>query len=248
MRLSSHSAVEISSNLAVRRALVSLAFMMVAAALAWWLTPTKRIAAEHPIHLESMVPEAFGSWRVDSAAYGGVVNPQQSALLDRLYSQILTRTYVSSKTGERVMLSIAYGEDQRDGMQMHYPEVCYPAQGFEVQSNRVDRLKTALGDLLVRRLETRLGRQRDEAVTYWTIVGDQALLGGMQKKLVEMRYGLRGEIVDGLLFRISTIDHDSQRAFSTQDDFVAQLIDHLPSDARRRLTGLGAPTLDQGGA
>ena len=29
---------------------------------------------------------------------------------------------------------MAYGDDQRGGLQAHRPEVCYPAQGFKVTS------------------------------------------------------------------------------------------------------------------
>ena len=28
------------------------------------------------------------------------------------------------------MLSIAYGKNQSDALQLHKPEICYPAQGF----------------------------------------------------------------------------------------------------------------------
>ena len=58
------------------------------------------------------------------------------------------------------MLSIAYGEDQRDSMQLHYPR-CYPAQGFD-SINRKDLLTTQFGVLPIRRLETVLGAQRYE--------------------------------------------------------------------------------------
>lgn len=47
-----------------------------------------------------------------------VVNPQTQELLDKLYSQILTRTYVNAK-GYRIMLSLAYGSDQRGALQAH---------------------------------------------------------------------------------------------------------------------------------
>ena len=50
----------------------------------------------------------------------------------------------STLRGRQIMLSIAYGEDQRDGMKLHYPEVCYPAQGFQSRSFqiRADQLST----------------------------------------------------------------------------------------------------------
>ena len=220
-----------------RRAIIASLIMALAAALAWFLTPTHRLADENPIQLETMIPTAFGDWVVDRNAYGGVVNPQQTDLINRLYSQTLSRTYINSKTGARIMLSIAYGEDQRDSMQVHYPEVCYPAQGFEVRSKRVGELVSASGSIPVRRLETALNNSRFEPVTYWTMLGDQAQLGGIKKKFAEMRFGLRGLIVDGLLFRVSSINRDSDSAFRSQEVFVGDLLANLPAATRHRLTG-----------
>ena len=220
-----------------RRAIVAALIMALAAALAWFLTPTHRLADENPIQLETMIPMAFGDWVVDRNAHGGVVNPQQTDLINRLYSQTLSRTYINSKTGARIMLSIAYGEDQRDSMQVHYPEVCYPAQGFEVRSKRVGELVSASGSIPVRRLETALNNSRFEPVTYWTMLGDQAQLGGIKKKFAEMRFGLRGLIVDGLLFRVSSINRDSDSAFRSQEVFVGDLLANIPAATRHRLTG-----------
>lgn len=219
-------------------ALVAAVLMASAAAVATAMTPTKRIVDVLPkLDLEASIPERFGDWSMDKRATGGVVNPQQTELLNQLYSQILTRTYYNSQ-GYRIMLSIAYGEDQRDGNQLHYPEVCYPAQGFQVTSNRKGTLDTGLGVIPVRRLETHLSQNRFEPITYWTTIGSQALTSSATKKLAEMRYGLKGEIPDGLLFRISSIDRDTANAFEHQNAFVEQLVGQIPSEVRARITGL----------
>jgi EpsI family protein len=219
-------------------AMLAAVLMASAAAVATVMTPTQKIVDTLPkLDLESAIPESFGEWTLDKRAVGSVVNPQQTQLLDRLYSQILTRTYYNEK-GYRIMLSIAYGEDQRDGNQLHYPEVCYPAQGFQVNSNRKGVLPTALGDIPVRRLQTVLAGQRFEPVTYWTTVGSTALTGGTDKKLAEIRYGLQGTVPDGLLFRVSSIDKDSTKAFDIQSAFVEQLVGQIPAEARTRITGL----------
>ncbi|MGC4403580.1 exosortase-associated protein EpsI, B-type [Methyloversatilis sp. MC4-4] len=219
-------------------ALVAAALMASAATLATAMTPTKRIVDVLPkLDLEASIPERFGDWTLDKRAVGGVVNPQQTELLNQLYSQILTRTYYNAQ-GYRIMLSIAYGEDQRDGNQLHYPEVCYPAQGFQVTSNRKGTLDTDLGGIPVKRLETNLSQNRFEPITYWTTIGSQVLTGGATKKLAEMRYGLKGEIPDGLLFRISSIDRNSEAAFAVQQQFVNQLVTAIPADVRPRIAGL----------
>jgi EpsI family protein len=219
-------------------AVTAAVLMSSAAALAMVMTPTKKIVDELPkLELEAAIPKAFGEWKMDERSVGGVVNPQQTALLDKLYSQILNRTYYNPQ-GYRIMLSIAYGEDQRDGNQLHYPEVCYPAQGFQITSNRKGVLPTSVGQIPVRRLESNLSQQRYEPITYWTTVGTTALTGGTEKKLAEMRYGLKGAIPDGLLFRVSSIDQNSIQAFDIQQSFIKQLLPNVSNEIRPRIAGI----------
>jgi EpsI family protein len=91
----------------------------------------------------------------------------------------------------------------------------------------------------VKRLETQqLAIGRYEPVTYWTIVGDQQSLGGWDRKISEIRHGLRGEIVDGLLFRVSTLSRDAEQGFRVQDGFIRDLVHTLTPAARRQLVGL----------
>jgi EpsI family protein len=220
-----------------RRAALAALLMGGAAAAAWKLTPTRRMATLHgEINLEAQIPQRFGDWQVDTSAVGGVVNPQQEELLKQLYSQILSRTYVNAQ-GQRVMLSIAYGNDQRDGMQLHYPEVCYPAQGFRLLSNNKVDLSLAGVRIPARRLETVLANQRYEPVTYWTVIGETAVRGGSDKKLVEMQYGFKGLIPDGLLFRVSSIDRDTPAAFVLQDQFAEALLSGVTPAVLARIAG-----------
>ena len=109
------------------------ALMFIAAGASVALKPTALLADRlPPIDLEAQIPRAFGNWRVDDRMSVRVINPQAETLVNKLYSQVLTRTYVDSSTGERIMLSIAYGSNQSGSLQLHIPDVCYPAQGFEV--------------------------------------------------------------------------------------------------------------------
>lgn len=221
-----------------RRAFV-LAGLMGAASLAAVLArPRARIAdAGPPVVLAALVPKRFGTWRDEPQAVAQVVNPQTQALLDKLYSQILTRTYVNGR-GYRIMLSVAYGGDQREGLRAHKPEVCYPAQGFTLGHTEPVVLATPYGGIAARRMLAVLGN-RHEPVTYWHTIGNRAVDGSLEEKLAEMKFGLTGRIPDGLLFRISSIDPDEARAGRMQEDFVRQLLAAVPPADRLRLAGLG---------
>jgi EpsI family protein len=83
-----------------------------------------------------------------------------------------------------------------------------------------------------------MGTTRIEPVTYWIVIGREIALTGLEKRLAELRHSLRGEIVDGVLFRVSTIDANTQRAYEIQDNFVNNLLSSLKPDTRPRLAGL----------
>ena len=204
------------------------------------LRPSAKAADKgNAVSLETMVPKGFGEWSELPERGTQVVNPQTKELLDKLYSQLLTRTYVN-KQGYQIMLSMAYGDDQRGGLQAHRPEICYPAQGFKLGKVEDGPLATSYGNIEVRRLSTSLG-PRNEPVTYWLTVGDQIIKTKMEKRIAEIRLGLTGQIPDGLLFRISSIDNDTARAFAMQQKFTADMMGAVPAPTRKQLSGLGTP-------
>jgi len=212
--------------------------MISAAVLSNVMIPTIYLSERRPeINLEKVIPEQFGEWSEDKNIASVIVSPDRAALIEKIYTQTLSRIYVNN-SGERIMLSIAYGKDQRRGTDVHYPEVCYPAQGFHLSSIRRDVLTTAQGPINVNRLETNLSQRRYEPVTYWTIIGDQATLGGTDKRIKELTYGLKGEIADGLVFRVSSIDRDTAHAFQIQDSFVNSLVGALNPADKKWLAGL----------
>jgi EpsI family protein len=216
--------------------IILLMLMLVSASLGAMLKPTYRLA-EHrtPIDLEVMVPKQFGDWQVLLNGGGQVVNPQQKQMLDQIYSDILTRTYVN-QSGYRIMLSIAYGNNQSDALQLHRPESCYPAQGFVLRSKQNSHLTVDGKQISSVQLETNLGL-RFEPVTYWTVVGDYVTTFGFNKKVTEMRYAWNGEIPDGMLIRVSSIDRDTSNAFAIQREFAAQFVDAISMENRNRFVG-----------
>lgn len=221
-----------------RTALLIAGLMFAASIGAMVARPSmKAIEIGQVVALESLVPRQFGTWREDPQRYAQVVNPQTQQLLDKLYSDVLSRVYINDR-GYRIMLSVVYGSDQRGALQAHKPEVCYPAQGFVVQRNEAATLATRFGDIPVRRLKTAM-RTRHEPVTYWFTIGERAVQGKLQKRLVELSLGLTGRIPDGMLFRVSSIDPDEAQAFRLQDDFILQLLEAVAPAERKRLSGLG---------
>lgn len=214
--------------------------MLGAAGMALALKPTHKIADSGPkIDLETLIPKQFGDWKLDETIVPLIANPEQEAILNKIYSQTLSRTYVNSRD-ERVMLSIAYGGDQSDNMAVHKPEVCYPAQGFQILKNTTGTFSTGAGEIPVKRLIATQG-QRIEPITYWTTVGDTVAVNGLKWKLNQLKYGLTGQIPDGLLFRISSIQANDSAAYRMQDDFSRALLGALTPEGKKRIIGSPAP-------
>lgn len=211
--------------------------MFSAAGLALALKPTQKVADSGPkIDLETMVPKTFGNWSIDATVTPLIANPEQEALINKIYNQTLTRTYVDT-SGNRVMLSIAYGGDQTDNMAVHKPEVCYPAQGFQILKNpAVGSFSTGEGAIPVKRLVAGQG-SRIEPITYWTTVGDAVEVSGLKWKLQQLKYGLTGRIPDGLLFRVSSIQADETRAYAIQDEFTRAMLAAMQPAQRERIVG-----------
>lgn len=215
--------------------------MFAAAGMALALKPTTKVADSGlKIDLETLIPKTFGDWEMDTTITPLIANPEQEALIKKIYSQTLSRTYVNA-AGERVMLSIAYGGDQSDNMAVHKPEACYPAQGFQILKNpTISSFATQEGSIPVKRLVATLG-PRVEPITYWTTVGDTVAISGLKWKLQQVKYGLTGKIPDGLLFRVSSIQADETKAYQTQDAFTRDLLKVMSPSGRERIIGNPAP-------
>ena len=213
------------------------ATMAATSALTGALTPTQRVAAvRQGFRLDTMIPERFGTWRVDHSIAPLTPDETQKELIATLYDQTLARTYVND-AGQRVMLSIAYGGDQSKQLQLHLPEVCYVAQGFDLVDDRKAELATQYGSVPVKRLVARQNL-RNEPITYWVTIGDKAVMSGIGQKYQRFLYGLSGKIPDGMLVRVSTIEPDQAGAWRVQDRFVNAMLGAMSARDRARLLGV----------
>jgi len=213
-----------------------LLLMASASAGAVLLKPTRHLADQLPaLRLDAMVPAQIGPWRWAPELSTPTPPPQAGTLAARIYTQVLERTYVNDR-GYRLMLSIAYGPDQRDGSEVHNPEFCYTAQGFVVSAVGKSRVSGPDGEIVLTRLDTR-NASRAEPVSYWTTLGAYHVGDGAGRRLKQLRYGLQGLIPDGVVFRVSSLDGDRDRAFEAQREFVAALAGQIEPKARERLIG-----------
>jgi exosortase B len=201
------------------------------------LRPVHRSAdGKGAIVLAQQVPPEFGGWREDRSVLPLLPDPGLQATLDATYSQVLARTYIDDQR-RRVMLSIAYGNDQSaDATAVHRPEFCYRGQGFDVQVLGRSRLQLPDQSVTLQRLVGRLDR-RVEAISYWVTLDETATLPGLDRKLQQLRHGLHGVIADGMLVRVSTLGAADDAAFALQARFLVDLYQALPARLRGRYFG-----------
>ncbi len=223
---------------AQRRAFVLAACMGGASLAAWALTPT-RYWSDHvaKVKYATLFPPAFGDWVLAPEQLTMVINPQQQQTLDAIYDEIVNKVYIDRASGRRMMVSLAYGNNQSRATQVHKPEVCYPAQGFAIVNMAKVELDVGAGvPLPVMRVVTQMGR-RHEPLTYWIRAGDRVVRGAVEQNLARVSLGLRGYIPDGMLFRVSEINPDTTASFALQDRFLREFLAQLPPAARESLVG-----------
>lgn len=223
-------------NKSVVLSLVMGGMMLAAALCTKAVTPTVRLSDTRPqIILSSAIPTRFGDWQEDVSQVAAVVNPSTVAELNKIYAETLSRTYVNQQ-GERIMLSIAYGTDQRDNLSVHFPEGCYGGQGFAVGETSQISLPTRAGAIPASRMVATLNN-RIEPITYWVVVGDKAVPNSWEVKKTKLAYAVRGLIPDATLMRVSSIDNDTEAGFRLQQAFVDQLLQSMPLNLRAHFAG-----------
>ncbi|MEJ6006628.1 exosortase-associated protein EpsI, B-type [Paucibacter sp. AS339] len=220
-----------------RLSLSALALMASGSFAAYKMEPRVHVSDLLPkMDLETLFPNSFGDWQIDPSTPVILPSPDVQAALNAVYNQVLSRTYVN-RSGQRIMLSVAYGGDQSDGTKIHRPENCYPGQGFTILANQVDSIKVTARDLPVRRLIARMN-SRVEPISYWMIVGEKVALSSLQNKLAQLEFGVKGEIADGMLVRVSSINTRPELDYPVHDVFVRQMFDAIKLPDRRRVFGV----------
>lgn len=197
---------------------------LAAAGGAFALTPRNRLQLLKGDKLAPLVPAAFGRWTSEDV--DDLIAPEEGTLAATLYSETVGRVYTNADTGEAVMMLLAYGDTQSDRLQLHRPEVCYPAFGFNIRSNRASTVDLGGAQLPVRKLVAS-APERIENVTYWSRLGEYLPTDGGAQRAAKLRTSMRGDVADGLLARFSMVGADSTRQFATTAQFIEGLLTHV---------------------
>ena len=78
---------------------------------------------------------------------------------------------------------------------------------------------------------------RYEPITYWMVMGSKVVTNGVERKLEKLRYALTGNIPDGMLVRVSSLNRDEAVAFKRQEAFIKDLSAALDEYASKKIMG-----------
>jgi EpsI family protein len=214
-------------------------FMATCFALATWFTPHlswyEHIGSPQ---FEQVVPKNFGDWiEVTDANSSTVVNPEVQEAVNNLYTQVVSRVYEQKSTGRRIILSLAYGDNQTFSKQLHRPESCYSSQGFKINNLYEEKIHTTGRPVMVNRMSAYIG-SRVEQVTYWIRIGDRVISGPPTAlNIARLEMGLKGYVTDGLLFRVSEISENDKLSHPLHDQFINDFLHALSSNQQAMMIG-----------
>lgn len=193
------------------------------AATSYARKPTESVDFLGSRKLENLVPKKIGSY--DFLTNSGLVVPTEDTLSDSLYSDLLTRVYTNGQDTP-IMLLVAQSAGQSGILQVHRPEFCYPAGGFQLSAILPVPLRTAGGTIQVNELTASLPG-RPEQIVYWTRVGTHMPRSWAQQRIAVAMDNLNGVVPDAVLTRLSTIDDNREAAFERLAGFAEQLLTQL---------------------
>jgi EpsI family protein len=206
-----------------RRDLLLGAPLVAAAAGALALTPRERLNLLGDKQLEKAVPLTIGPWSVTPSNAVVLPDAAEGSLSARLYDQTVSRLYTSDSELP-VMMVIAYGSTQSDQLQLHRPEVCYTAVGFQIADERKVEVPLQPGATLPARELVARNNDRVEPILYWTRVGDFLPASGNEHRLMKLQSEMRGYVADGVLVRLSSIGEPSPEVFGALHRFARDML------------------------
>jgi len=204
--------------------------------LAEWLRPrTPVVLMPKGGKLTELVPERLGPWV--QGPEGDIVVPRtEGSLASKLYGDQLARIYYQpDRPNLQVMLSIAYGFTQNDSLQLHRPEVCYPAIGFTVGPTRPLMLKVGGASVPAVALTATM-QNRIEDVIYWTRMGRRFPRNEAEQREMRFANAVEGLVPDGALVRASAIrTNPDVPVFGQVESFMQAMTGALGPAGRRVL-------------
>lgn len=217
-----------NSMLTRRKFGLGLAFASIAGVAAARL-PNKNLDYLGKQKLEKVIPNTIGRWNFVSSS--GLVVPPEDQMIRALYSQLVTRVY-SDGSGPPIMLLVAQSATQTGILQIHRPEICYTAGGYQLSAVEPHVVNLPWGPLPTLSMSAS-SDSRTEQLVYWTRIGDHLPASWREQRMVVAMDNLRRIIPDAIMVRVSTFGHDKESALASIDEFIVSMMNSVSPQVRR---------------
>ncbi len=219
-----------------RRGLIVGGACLAAAGAAYQLRPHRHTSLLGAAKIADVVPMRFGDWTGRDVS--DLTAPVKAgSLMSTLYGQLIQRVYEHGASGLQIMTLVVHGDTQSNELQLHRPEICYPAYGFDLKANRPIRLQLAPAAALPARMLVCAAKERQENVVYWTRLGEFLPVTGNEQRLDRLKTSFQGLVADGLMARFSTVGADADGSFQLIRGFAPELIRATRAQFRPALIG-----------
>jgi EpsI family protein len=176
----------------------------------------------------SAIPDRVGGW-TSRKTQEIVLPPQDDS--NKLYENQETRVYEGADL-PAIMFLIAYSSIQQNDVQVHRPEVCYPASGYPVIATEATQISYRGRELAARELVADRGGLH-ERVIYWIRVGNSFPTSWREQRINIAFANLSGSIPDGVLLRVSAVEEPGKSTSALLRTFIAGFLDQVPSSFRQ---------------
>lgn len=217
-----------------RRELIAGSLLLAGTAASQWLKPTRQFAPLTYDQLADAIPTQIGNYRF--ATTSGLVLPARDELSDRLYDEVLARTYVAPGQPP-IMALLAYGSVQNLSLELHRPEECYPQQGFAITAPQSMPLHLGGHQIPASALTARRPGGYVEQLVFWSRIGAHFPEDKTSQSWIVARENFAGRMPDGLLVRISVPVPDRAQGEEAAQSFLQDLDRALSPIGRKIVFG-----------
>jgi len=175
-------------------------------------------------------PAKVGEWSV--AEQDRAADAKEASFLN----EVLFRTYQRAD-GKKVVLVVAYGADQRKKFNLHMPETCYKASGYQVLSQAQGWMHSP--ELKLKQLVVSSEPAEVQPVQYWIMLDGNQVTSELEKRVKHLYYSVMGAQADGVLVRVSSFSSGQSPAedYRVQQEFIAALYRSLDPQLKKLLFG-----------
>jgi EpsI family protein len=225
-----------------RRNLAVAAACLLGAGAAYALAPHRRLSLLGAQKLAAIIPEKVGDktgageWVARDVA-GLVSASTTDSLSNDLYDEVIERAYRQAASGDEIMMLIAHGPSQTHDLQLHRPEICYPAFGYDIRSSTAIQIPLGDGATLPARALTAEGADHKEYIVYWTRLGEFLPVTHREQSDDRLKTALEGYVGDGVLCRFSIVGGDPDPAFTRLKAFITAFVENVAPNAKAALIG-----------